>query len=72
MIINEKYKKNILSNINLASYNKKDIILKTWEEIKNNPIFNQTLKEKTFEEEMDEFFIKERDEYLNNIAKIRY
>ena len=40
--------------------------MKTWDKIKNNPIFNQ--KEKTFEEEIDEFFIKERDEYLNNIS----
>ena len=68
IITNEKYKKNIFSNINLTSYNKKDLILKTWEEIKNNPILNQVLKEKTFEEELDEFFIKERDEYLNNLS----
>jgi hypothetical protein len=68
IITNEKYKKSILSNINLTSYNKKNIILKTWDEIKNNPIFNQTIKEKTFEEEMNEFFIKERDEYLNSLS----
>jgi hypothetical protein len=58
IITNEKYRKNILSNINLVSYNKKDLILKTWEEIKNNPIFNQT-RERTFEDEMDDFFIEE-------------
>jgi vacuolar-type H+-ATPase subunit I/STV1 len=58
IITNEKYRKNILSNINLVSYNKKDLILKTWEEIKNNPIFNK-IKERTFEDEMDDFFINE-------------
>ena len=68
IITNEKYKKNIFSNINLTSYNKKDIILKTWDEIKNNPIFNHNVKERTFEEEMDEFFIIEREEYLNSLS----
>ena len=58
IITNEKYRKNILSNINLTSYNNKDIILKTWDDIKDNPIINQK-KESTFEDEMDDFFINE-------------
>jgi hypothetical protein len=66
IITNEKYRKNILSNINLVSYNKKENILNTWDKIKNNPIFNQT-KERTFEDEMDDFFINDRDEYLSTV-----
>jgi hypothetical protein len=58
IITNEKYRKNILSNINLTSYNNKDIILKTWDDIKDNPIFNKK-KGSTFEDEMDDFFINE-------------
>jgi hypothetical protein len=73
LITNEKYRKNILSNINLTSYNKKNIILKTWNNKINNSIFNNTLKEtldnKTFEEDIDEFFIKERDEYLTSLSE---
>jgi hypothetical protein len=42
IIIDDKYKRSLYSNINLISYNKKDLILNTWSKIKSNEIDDNT------------------------------
>ena len=51
IILDDKYKRNIYSNINLISYNKKDLILNTWNKIKNSEIEDETTWEDDFNEE---------------------
>jgi hypothetical protein len=36
IILNDKYKKNIYSHINLTSYNNKNIVLDTWNKMKKS------------------------------------
>ena len=61
IIINDKYKKDIYSSINLTSYNKKDMILDTWNKLKDNE-----LVEGTFEDDLNEIFMQEKKELLYN------
>ena len=61
IIINDKYKKNIYSSINLTSYNKKEMVLDTWNKLKDNE-----LVEGTFEDDLNEMFMQEKKEILYN------
>ena len=51
IIIDDKYKKSLYSNINLISYNKKDLILNTWNKLKNTEIEDESTWEDDFNEE---------------------
>ena len=62
IILNDKYKKNIYSSINLTSYNKKDIILNTWDKVKNTT--NEIKRERSFEDDLNEMFMQEKKELL--------
>jgi len=61
IILNDKYKKNIYSSINLTSYNKKDIILNTWDKVKNTN--NEIKRERLFEDDLNEILCKRKKNY---------
>ena len=67
IIINDKYKKNIYSSINLTSYNKKNIVLDTWDKMKNTKELDN---EQTFEDDLKKLFMQEKKELLYSNNKL--
>jgi hypothetical protein len=61
IITNDRYKKNIYSSINLTSYNKKNIVLDSWDKIKNTKELDN---ERTFEDDLNDLFMQEKKELL--------
>jgi len=61
IITNDRYKKYIYSSINLKSYNKKNIVLDSWDKIKNTKELDN---ERTFEDDLNDLFMQEKKELL--------
>ena len=70
IITNDRYKKNIYSSINLTSYNNKDIVLDTWDKVKNSS--NEIDRERTFEDDLNEMFMQEKKELLYGLSEKNY
>jgi len=65
MIINDKYKKIIYTNLNLTSYNKKHIVLNTWNKLQKNIIIAES-----FNDNLNQFIMDENKDILYGINPI--